>query len=377
MAAIFREESRQYTAFTVPGKGTRYQWTVTPMGLQGSPASFARLIDYVMRDLCGVLTYIDDVLVHTCDHEAQLKLLEQYLPRLRKYNLKLNVAKSAFVASSFNYLRYALMGEGIAPGKEKLISVKEFSPPVSLKQIREFVGLCNYFRFFIPKFAYFLAILTNLTRANSGYSGGKLPLLALSAFEFLRKKLCESPLVRHPRKGFTFHLATDAFADDDIHQGGFSAVLTQVWEDGLEHVIAFASRSLKPNEENYSAYLLELAAASWGIDPFSVYLRGRHFELFMDHKPLETLSKVHTKTLNRLQEQLLEYGFKINYCQGVNNSAADALSRNVSDRTDRFISSMSDDSGDVIAEQKLDPFIMDVRDFILKNKTPGGSPGLI
>ena len=56
------EESRQYTAFTVPGKGTRYQWTVTPMGLQGSPASFAWLIDYVMRDLGNVITYIDDVM---------------------------------------------------------------------------------------------------------------------------------------------------------------------------------------------------------------------------------------------------------------------------------------------------------------------------
>ena len=56
------EGSRQYTAFTVPGKGTRYQWTVTPMGLQGSPASFARLIDYVMRELKNVITYIDDVL---------------------------------------------------------------------------------------------------------------------------------------------------------------------------------------------------------------------------------------------------------------------------------------------------------------------------
>ena len=144
-------------------------------------------------------------------------------------------------------------------------------------------------------------------------------------------------------------------------------MLTQVWEDGLEHVIAYASRSLEPNEENYSAYLLELAAASWGINHFSVYLRGRHFELFTDHKPLETL--------NRVQEQLLEYDFKINYRQGASNSAADALSRNVSDRTDCFISSMSDDSGDIIEEQKLDPFMMDVRDFNLKNKTPGGSPG--
>ena len=157
------------------------------------------------------------MLVHTCDHEAQLKLLEQCLLRLRKYNLKLNVAKSAFGASSVNYLGYTLTGEGIAPGKEKLLAVKEFPPPVSEKQIREFVGLCNYFRFLIPKFAYYSAILTNLTRAKSGYSGGKWPPLALSAFEFLRKKLCESPLVRHPSKGFKFHLATEVCAGDDVH----------------------------------------------------------------------------------------------------------------------------------------------------------------
>ena len=82
------ESSRQYTAFTVPGKGTRYQWTVTPMGLQGSPASFARLIDYMMRGLKNVLTYIDDVLVHSPSHTEQLVQLENVFLRLRKYNLK-------------------------------------------------------------------------------------------------------------------------------------------------------------------------------------------------------------------------------------------------------------------------------------------------
>jgi hypothetical protein len=34
------EESRQYTAFSVPGKAVRFHWCVAPMGLQGSPASF-------------------------------------------------------------------------------------------------------------------------------------------------------------------------------------------------------------------------------------------------------------------------------------------------------------------------------------------------
>ena len=37
--------------------------------------------------------------------------------------------------------------------------------------------------------------------------------------------------------------------------------------------------------------------------------------------------------------------------------------------------SMSDDSGDVNAKQKLDPFIMDVRDYLMINKSPGESPG--
>ena len=137
--------------------------------------------------------------------------------------------------------------------------------------------------------------------------------------------LCDKPLVSHPRPNLVYHLATDAAAGDEKSPGGFGAVLLQVWDDGSEHVISYASRALKKNEENYSAYLLELA---WAIDHFSVYLRGRHFELFTDHQSLESLSRVHQKTLNRLQEQMLEFDFKINYKKGSTNTAADALSRN-------------------------------------------------
>ena len=148
-----------------------------------------------------------------------------------------------------------------------------------------------------------------------------------------------------------YHLATDAAAGDEKHPGGFGAVLSQIWNDGSEHVISYASRALKKNEENYSAYLLELAAAAWAIDHFSVYLRGRHFELFTDHQPLESLSRVHQKTLNRLQEQMLEFDFKINYKKGSTNTAADALSRN------SLVSALSDNSGDLVKAQANDPLL--------------------
>jgi hypothetical protein len=90
------EESRQCRAFFVPGKAARFHWCVAPMGLQGSPASFARLMDYVMREILGVLTYIDDVLVHNKGHEDHLRMVEEVLLRLRKYELKLNADKSIF-----------------------------------------------------------------------------------------------------------------------------------------------------------------------------------------------------------------------------------------------------------------------------------------
>jgi hypothetical protein len=43
------------------------------MGLQGSPVSFARLVDFVMTGVKGIITYIDDILVHLRDHEQHLK----------------------------------------------------------------------------------------------------------------------------------------------------------------------------------------------------------------------------------------------------------------------------------------------------------------
>jgi hypothetical protein len=101
-----QEKSRQYTAFSVPGKGARYQWRVTPMGLQGLPASFARLMDFVMTGVKSIITYIDDILVHLRDHEQHLKTIKEVLWRLRRYGLKLNVDKTIIGAKTMQYLGY-------------------------------------------------------------------------------------------------------------------------------------------------------------------------------------------------------------------------------------------------------------------------------
>ena len=72
-----------------------------------------------------------------------------------------------------------------------------------------------------------------------------------------------------------------------------------------------------------------------------------------------------------LQEQMLEYAFVICYRKGIDNTAADALSRNVVPTlTDKFIARMSDDSGDIITAQNNDAFIQDVKAYVKKGTLP-------
>jgi hypothetical protein len=106
------------------------------------------------------------------------------------------------------------------------------------------------------------------------------------------------------------------------------AVLLQEQKDQTERVVAYVSRGLKDLEVNYPAFLLKKAAACWGIDYLDTYLTPpKQFTLCTDHRPLETMSTVHKKTLNNLQPLMLKFNFVIKYKEGWRNTVADSLSR--------------------------------------------------
>ena len=323
---VLDEGSRECTAFTVPGKG-RFQWKRTVMGLAGAPASFSRLMEEVFRGVEGVITYLDDCLTHSNGHEKHLQDVRECLQRCIKYNLKLNLQKCTFGAREVPYLGYTLSGEGVKPGKEKTEAVAKFPPPKSIQEVRQFNGLTNYFRHLIPDYARLSAQLSGLTKQSTRWKGGQLPDAAREAFEELKRRLCEEPLLAHPRRDRPFILATDAAGGSETKPGGFGAVLTQKYGKE-ERVVAYASRSLKDNEKNYSAFLLEMAAVCWAIEHFHVYLYDTNFTVITDHKPMEKLGVVHKKTLLRLQELMARYTFQLRYRPGKENGPADALSRN-------------------------------------------------
>jgi hypothetical protein len=120
----------------------------------------------------------------------------------------------------------------------------------------------------------------------------------------------------------------DASLRDDKSEGGLGAILTQINPDGQHCMIAYASRKLQKHQCNYTPSLLEMQAAIWGMDHFGTYLKGRMFTLITDHQPLEKLGKVHTKTLNWLQEVINTYDFDIIYKKG-SEMSANYLPRNL------------------------------------------------
>ena len=319
--------SREATAFSIPGRG-RFQWTRSPMGLHGSPSSFSRLMDHVAEGAKGLITYLDDILVHATSFEEHLAAMEECFRRLRKFNLKLNIKKCDFIAKKVPYLGFILTPEGVLPSEDKMKAIREFPTPKTIRQIREITGMTNYFRHLIPNYSLIAGKLTRLLGSKANWEGGKLPDEARKAFEMLKEKLITAPVVAYPSMNKEFILTTDAATGDATNPGGLGAVLTQIDDQGVERVVRYGSRSLRDHEKNYGAYLLEMAAACWGIEHFHTYLYGRKFVLQTDHKPLEKLSTRHNKTLNNLQEKMIDYNFVMQYKKGVDNVVADTLSRN-------------------------------------------------
>lgn len=94
-------------------------------------------------------------------------------------------------------------------------------------------------------------------------------------------------------------------------------------------VVAYASRQLRPHEENYPTYDLELAVVVHALKFWRHYLISNRCEIYTDHKSLKYIFT--QSDLNMRQRRWLklinDYNIRIHYHPGKANVIADALSR--------------------------------------------------
>jgi Reverse transcriptase (RNA-dependent DNA polymerase) len=166
----------------VPGMG-QFQWVTSPVGLLSCPASFQRLMETFVNRIWNVIVYIDDFLVHSASHEEHLVTLSQVLKRLVQHNIKINFQMCVFQNKEVSYIGFRLTEEGIKPGIDKLKAVKNASPPSSVHEVWQFLGLCNFFRGHVWKFAQLMLPLTSLMKKYCSWKGSHVPPDTLQAFE--------------------------------------------------------------------------------------------------------------------------------------------------------------------------------------------------
>ena len=166
------------------------------------------------------------------------------------------------------YLGHIISYNKIEMEGEKLQAIAALPYPSNVKQIQTFLGLTGYYRKFIYKYAEITAPLTRLIRQNVKWSWGPEEK---RAWDTLISVMLEKPILVQPDLEKEFILDTDASGV------GLGAALLQLHDDGIFRAIAFISRQLTRQEENFSVRELEGLAIFWGVNKLGDLLRGRHF----------------------------------------------------------------------------------------------------
>nr|GEZ34414.1 putative reverse transcriptase domain-containing protein [Tanacetum cinerariifolium] len=294
-----------------------YEFQVMPFRLTNAPAVFMDLMNRVCKLYLDkfMIVFIDDILIYSKNKEEHGEHLKTILNLLKDEKLYAKFSKYDFWFNSVQFLGHVIDSSGIHVDPAKIEAIKGWAAPTTPTEVRQFLGLAGYFRRFIKEFSLIAKPLTKLTQKNKPFVGGNNEE---EAFQTLKRKLCSAPILLLPEGSEDFVV----YCDTSLR--GFGAVLMQ-----REKVIAYASRQLRKNEENYTTHDLELGAVVFALRLWRHYLYGTKCTIYTDHKSLQYI--LDQKELNMRQrrwvELLSDYDCEIRYHPGKANVVVDALSR--------------------------------------------------
>jgi hypothetical protein len=188
----------------------------------------------------GVICYIDDILIHTKDGVDHMALVKEVLEHLRKNFLYANGKKCVFMEREVEFLGMILSEKGVSTEKGKVEAVMSWEQPRNVKEVQLFLGFCNFYQRFVPEYSRIARPLTQLTRKGLKFEWSEE---AEEAFQTLKKRMFEAPVLIHVNPDKPFVLETDC--SDYVLAG----VLSQaVYDDAMaQHVlkpVGYHSRTL-------------------------------------------------------------------------------------------------------------------------------------
>ncbi|GJU11231.1 putative reverse transcriptase domain-containing protein [Tanacetum coccineum] len=210
-----RDEDIPKTAFRT--RYGHYEFQVMPFGLTNAPTIFMDLMNRVCKPYLDkfVIVFIDDILIYSRNKEEHVNHLRIILELLKKEKLYAKFSKCDFWIRILQLLGHLIDSQGLHVDPAKIEAVKNWTSPTTPIEIRQFLGLAGYYRRFIKDFSKIAKSLTELTQKNKKYIWGEDQE---TAFQLLKQKLCEAPILALPKRNDEFVVYCDA-----SHQGNVVA----------------------------------------------------------------------------------------------------------------------------------------------------------
>jgi hypothetical protein len=175
-----------------------YQFTRTPYGFRNSLPAFVRALNLALGSgTCAyALCYVDDVTIHSPDFRSHIEHLKTVVGRLTAAGFTINAGKCNFCKTEITFLGHVISNGGVAPDRRRIEGILSYPPPKNQKQLRQFLGVCNYHHRFIINYADYVAPLLPLLKKGSKW---KWTADLQKAFEVLRSKFAQCSFNRPGR----------------------------------------------------------------------------------------------------------------------------------------------------------------------------------
>nr|GFB38694.1 reverse transcriptase domain-containing protein [Tanacetum cinerariifolium] len=270
---------QEKTTFTCPYETFAYRRM--PFGLCNAPGTFQRCMLAIFHDMVEktMEVFMDDFSVFRNSFENCLSRLDKMLQRCEDTNLSLNWEKSYFMAKEGIVLGHKISKNGIEVDKAKVDVIAKLPYPTTVKGIRSFLGHAGFYRRFIQDFSKISRPMTHLFEKNTPFISSED---CIKAFQTLKKKLTEAPILIVPNWDLPFELMCDA---SDFAIG---AVLGQCHEKHFKP-IHYASKTMNDAKSNYTTTEKEILAVVYAFEKFRSYLIMNKSIVHTDHSALKYL----------------------------------------------------------------------------------------
>ena len=238
-----------------------YEFLVMPFGLCNATSTFQSLMNKIFKPFLRkfVLVFFDDILIYSKTWESHVEHVDKYLQLLREHQLFLKRSKCSFGASEVEYLGHIVTKDGVRVDPKKVVAMKEWPRPKTLKSLQGFLGLTGYYRKFVKNYEKITSPLTSLLNKNA-FSWSKV---AEKEFLSLKDAMCTTPVLTVLDFTKPFILECDASGR------GIGAVLMQ---EG--HPLEFTSKQLCDRNLGKSTYEKEMMAILHAVETWCPYLIG-------------------------------------------------------------------------------------------------------